>query len=106
MSDDRKHIAELNLNKIISTGYSAFELFLASKVKENGGNYAKGYYGSYRAAFKKFFTWQKRVVPEEYDVAISDIIKGIARQETLDIKSGRKLSSARHGISFAQYKQP
>ena len=45
------------------------------------------------------------MVPEEYDVAISDIIKGIARQETLDIKNGRKVSSARDGVSFAQYRQ-
>ena len=52
LSDERKHVAEVNLNKIISTGYSAFELFLASKVKDNGENYAKGYYGSYRSAFK------------------------------------------------------
>ena len=93
LSDDRKHIAELDLNKIISTGYSAFELFLASKVKENGGNYAKGYYGSYRSAFKNFFSWQKRVVPEEYDVAISDIIKGIARQETLNFQAYARVFS-------------
>ena len=58
----------------------------------NGENYAKGYYGSYRSAFKKIFSWQKRSVPDEYDVAISDIIKGISRQETLDVKTGRKVS--------------
>ena len=105
LSDERKHVAEVNLNKIISTGYSAFEFFLASKVKDNGETYAKGYYGSYRSAFKKFFTWQKRSVPDEYDVAISDIIKGISRQETLDVKNGRKVSAARDGVSFAQYRQ-
>ena len=105
LSDERKHVAELNITKVISTGFSPFELFLASKVKENGGNYAKGYYGSYRSAFKKFFTWQKRVVPEDYDVSLTDIIKGIGRQETLDIKNGKKISTARLGISFAQYKQ-
>lgn len=84
----RAHVAEVNVEKIISLGYEPIEVFLASKVKADNTSYSKGYYGIYRSAFKKLFVWQKRCVPEEYDAAIGSIIKGISREETIAIKNG------------------
>lgn len=102
----RAHVAEVNVEKIISLGYEPIEVFLASKVKADNTSYSKGYYGIYRSAFKKLFVWQKRSVPEEYDAAIGSIIKGISREETIAIKNGtREKNTGKDGITFHRYRE-
>ena len=59
LPDTKKIACQFNLAKLKLSGYEAIELFFGSKLKEDGTNYTKEYYGGYRSAFKKIFAWQK-----------------------------------------------
>ena len=103
LPDTKKIACQFNLAKLKLSGYEAIELFFGSKLKEDGTNYTKEYYGGYRSAFKKIFAWQKVKGLEEFDELMGLIIGGITRIQKIDEKSGKRVRFDREGINICQH---